>query len=161
MVVVQQQRLNLPTNIPSHFVAVWQMAAERPSDKIASDMEVWMKQRCITEFLKKKKTAASDIHRYLLNDYGDQTGDVSTAQWWVVHFSSGNSRSHPLVQIVICMACRPLFNCCQKGTVWLRWKIVFCRWEFALSNTVIVLSVSVVVSMEINRRHYFQRPTHF
>jgi len=29
-------------------------------------------------------------------------------------------------------------------------------WEFALSNSVIVLFVSVVVSMEINGRHYFQ-----
>ena len=28
--------------------------------------------------------------------------------------------------------------------------------EFALSNSVIVLIVSVVVSMEINRRQYFQ-----
>ena len=39
---------------------------------------------------------------------------------------------------------------------WLRWKIVFCSWEFALSNSVIVLFVSIVVSMEINRRHYFR-----
>jgi len=31
----------------------------------------------------------------------------------------------------------------------------FCSWESALSNNVIVLFVSVVVSMEINRRRYF------
>ena len=35
------------------------------------------------------------------------------------------------------------------------WKLVFCSWEFPLSNSVTVLFVSVVVSMEINRRHYF------
>ena len=35
------------------------------------------------------------------------------------------------------------------------WKIVFCSWEFALSNSVVVLFVSVVFSMEINKRHYF------
>ena len=34
--------------------------------------------------------------------------------------------------------------------------MVFCSWEFALFNNVIVLFVSVVVSREINRRHYFQ-----
>lgn len=31
------------------------------------------------------------------------------------------------------------------------WKRVFCSWEFVLSNSVIVLFVSVVVSMEVNR----------
>ena len=35
----------LSTNIPLHFVAVQQMAAEWQSDKLVSDMEVWMKQR--------------------------------------------------------------------------------------------------------------------
>ena len=36
------------------------------------------------------------------------------------------------------------------------WKIVFCCWECAPSNTATVLFVSVVVSMEMNKRHYFQ-----
>ena len=31
-----------------------------------------------------------------------------------------------------------------------------CSWEFSPSNAVAVLLISVVVSMEINRRHYFQ-----
>ena len=39
---------------------------------------------------------------------------------------------------------------------WLCWKIVFCSWEFSLPSSVIVLFLSVVDSMEINRRHYFQ-----
>ena len=39
---------------------------------------------------------------------------------------------------------------------WLCWKTVFCSWEFALSDCVIVLFVSVVVFMETNRKHYFQ-----
>jgi hypothetical protein len=39
-------------------------------------------------------------------------------------------------------------------------KIVFCSQEFALLNSVTMLSVSVVVSMEINRRHYFQSDPH-
>jgi len=41
----------LPTSIPLHFVAVGQMAAEGQSDKMASDMEAHMKQRCVIEFL--------------------------------------------------------------------------------------------------------------
>ena len=36
---------------------------------------------------------------------------------------------------------------------WLCWETVFCRWEFALSNSVAVLFA--VISTEINRRHYF------
>ena len=36
--------VGLSTNIPLHFVAMWQMAAERQSD--TTDMEVCMKQRC-------------------------------------------------------------------------------------------------------------------
>jgi len=34
---------------------------------------------------------------------------------------------------------------------------VFCSWEFTLSSSVTVLFVAAVVSMEINRRHYFWR----
>ena len=40
---------------------------------------------------------------------------------------------------------------------WLCWKIMLCSWEFGLQNSVTVLFVSVVVSMEISRRHYFWR----
>ena len=36
------------------------------------------------------------------------------------------------------------------------WKTVFGSWEFALSSNVIVMIfVAVVISIEINRRHYF------
>ena len=35
------------------------------------------------------------------------------------------------------------------------WKIVLCSWAFALSNSFILLFLCSVVSMEINRRHYF------
>ena len=43
---------------------------------------------------------------------------------------------------------------------WLCWKIMFCSWECALSNSVILHFISVVVSVEINRRHYFQSNIH-
>ena len=58
-------------SIPLHFVAVWQMAAEEQSDKMASDMEVHMKQRCVIEFLHAEKMAPTDVHWGLLNIYGD------------------------------------------------------------------------------------------
>jgi len=48
----------------------------------------------------------------------------------------------------------PVCSCSSLATV------VFCRWEFALSNSVIALFVYVVVSVEINRRHYFQNDQH-
>ena len=56
------QRLNLPTNIPLHFIAVQQMATEQWSDKMESDMEGRMKKRCVTEFLHEEKTAYINIH---------------------------------------------------------------------------------------------------
>jgi len=37
----------LPASIPSHVVAVWQIAAEGQTDRMAPDMEVHMKQRCV------------------------------------------------------------------------------------------------------------------
>ena len=44
-----------------------------------------------------------------------------------------------------------------KTHSWWYWKILFCSWEFTLSNGVTVLFVSVVVSLEINRSCYFWR----
>jgi len=38
-----------------------------------------------------KKIAPNDIHRRLLNFYGDQTVDVGTVRRWVTDFSSGDS----------------------------------------------------------------------
>ena len=64
------------------------MTAEGQSDKMASDMEVHMKQRCVIEFLHVEKIAPNDIHRCLLNIYRDQIVDVSTGGGW---FSSGDS----------------------------------------------------------------------
>jgi len=48
-----------------------QMAAEEQSDKMASDMEAHMKERCIIKFLHAEQIAPVDIHQCLLNIYGD------------------------------------------------------------------------------------------
>ena len=42
---------------------------------------------------------------------------------------------------------------------WWRWgKIVFCSWKLVLSNSVIMLPRSVIVSMKIIKRYYFLCP---
>ena len=66
------------------------MAAEGQPDTMASDVEVCMKQMCVTEFLHAEKMAPTDIHWCLLKIQGKQRVDVSTVRWWVVHFSTGD-----------------------------------------------------------------------
>ena len=137
------------------------MVAGGQSDKMVSDMEVPTKQRFVIEFLHAEKMAPTDIRQCLLNIHGDQTVDVSTVRQWVVCFSSdNNSGSPPLVPILMSNASSCLLTKMDSWWWWLCWRIAFCSWEFALSNSVIVLFVSVVVSMETNRRHYFQSDTH-
>ena len=104
--------LNLLTSTPRLFLAVRQMASERQSDKAVSDMEVRMKQRYVTEFLHVEKMAPTDIHWLLLSFSEDQTDDVSTVRWWMLHFSSGESDngSPPLMQIFMNVACSLFFN---------------------------------------------------
>ena len=86
------------------------MEAEGQSDRMASDIEMHMKQKCVTEFLHVAKMAPIDIHWHLLNVYGDQTLDVSTVRQWEVFFSSGDCGSPLLVQIFMSAACRLLLN---------------------------------------------------
>jgi transposase len=54
-------------------------------------MEVHKKQTFVIEFLHTKKIAPVDIHRRLINVYGDQRVDVNTVRRLVVRFSSGGS----------------------------------------------------------------------
>lgn len=66
------------------------------SDKMASNVEVCMKERCDIKFLhaekknKKKNGTHRAIHGLLRNMYGDQTMDVSTVRQRVMQFSSGD-----------------------------------------------------------------------
>jgi len=67
------------------------MAAEGKYDKMMSDLEVCMKQRCGKmcgiEFLHVEKMAPTDIHQRLM----DQTAGVSTVRQWMVCLSSSDS----------------------------------------------------------------------
>ena len=143
---------------------MWQMAAERKSARMVYDMEVQMKQRCFIEFFHAEKIAPIDIHWCLLHVYGNQIVDVSTVKWWMVCFRSGDGhvkgkpqsgRPYRFLQVQHAGYFSLLLKI-HSYWWWLCWKRVFCSREFALSNCVIVLFVSVVVSMEINRGHYFQ-----
>jgi len=80
------------TNIPLHVDVVWQMAADGQSGRVVTDMEVHMKQRCVTEFLYTKHLSHIDIHWHSVNIYGDQTVDDNTVRRrWALCFHSGNS----------------------------------------------------------------------
>jgi hypothetical protein len=62
------------------------VTAEVWSGKMACDMGLHTKQRCVIEFLHAEKIAPINIQRCLLNIYYDQTVDVSTGRRLVVHF---------------------------------------------------------------------------
>ena len=57
---------------------------------MASDVEVHIKQKSVTEFLYAENSAPTGI-LWLLNVFGDQTVGVSSVRLWVVCFSSGDS----------------------------------------------------------------------
>jgi len=67
MLVGQQEKLNLPTNILLYFVSVWQMAAEGHFEKMMSGKELPMKERCGIEFLHAERITSIDVHWHLLN----------------------------------------------------------------------------------------------
>jgi len=71
---------------------------------------------------------------------------VSTAIWCVLHFSSGDSNSGlpPQVQIATSMT-YGLFFITDRNKGLIIAVTVFKNTEFALSNTVIILFISVVV----------------
>jgi len=123
--------------------------------KLASDMEGPIKKRGETECLQFEKITFIDIHQHMLKVYGDQIGDVNT----VKHFSSDDSNmKHKPCSRQPCSflwtwhagSCSLLAKM-HRQWYWLCWKVEFRSWEFALSNNII----SLAVSMEINGRHYY------
>ena len=87
------------------------MEAEGQSDKMVSDVEVYLRKRFGIKFLHVEKMVLINSHRYLLNIYGYQTVDVSIVRWWVVCFSNSDIDSgSPLpMQISASMAYSLLF----------------------------------------------------
>ena len=72
------------------------MAVEGQSDKMSSDKEVYMKQRCVIEFVHAEKITPIDIHQYLLNvceqvsvcEHSEVVSGVFQ-QWWEWVTSTG------------------------------------------------------------------------
>ena len=120
-----------------------------------------MKQRCVSEFPHVEKMAHIDSHQHLLNVSGNQTVDVSTVRWCI------SAAEIATVGHLHCCRLLPAWHagCSWWVKMWCWWwwlclKIAFCSWESTLSKGVIVFLVSVVVSMQINWRHYYRNNLH-
>ena len=74
-------------------------------------------------------------------------------QWWQRQWVTSNSSGFYSRGKQALVHCRQKFVCNHD---WLCWKTVLWSWEFPIS----VLFISIVVSMEINRRHYLQSNLH-
>jgi len=164
MLVVWQWRLIAPANIPLFFLACdrW-----RQSSSLRKWHLTWkcMKPKYVTKFLWVEKWYSLKFTNICWTFM--ETNKWMWAQWngrlcvsavmtvtWKNHISDSFAQlSSTLLQILIRITCRFLF---LAGKNSLCWKIEFCSWEFVLSNSVMVLFVSDVLSIEINRRHYFQ-----
>lgn len=91
------------------------------------------------------------FHWHLLSTYGK---DVSTARQWLIHEMYVRSHipwshAHANLWNVYCWwKCIVNIDGCRK--------ILFWYGKLAVSNSIIVLTVTVVVCMKINRRYYFQ-----
>ena len=127
---------------------------------------VWSKGVALNSSRRKKLYPPTSISVSFLSSNGDQTAGVSTVKVGLdeQHFPSNNTILAAMKQWITSVGAdfykhimQALVCCWQKciangGDCC---KIVFCSWEIALLNSVIVLFVSVVVSTEIDRRHYF------
>ena len=60
--------------------AMQQMAAEGQTDKMACETEVFVMQRCVTEFLLGETVTVTDVHQSLLSVGGDQTVNVNAVR---------------------------------------------------------------------------------
>lgn len=82
----------------------------------------------MNSFMEKKKIISN--FRQFLYIYRNQTVDVSTMMWWVVHFSSSDCRSLLLVQIFTRTASKLLSIAGKKKLMILtvlKKKIAFCN----------------------------------
>jgi len=109
---------------------------------------VW--SRSVSEFLYAEEMAPTDIHCHLLDAYGDQTVDVGTARQWAVFLQQGWSRkwffskSDHESSFIKKLLLLQTFKSRSWKLLLITWKmmvtvlknIAFCRWEFALSNSV-------------------------
>lgn len=94
------------------------------------------------------------------SNYGNQTVNLSRVS---MHFSVATEICITSHVPGVAMLSNQTNNCTLKMHslwCWLWEKMVFGGWKLALSNSVNVFPVSVIVSIEINRSHYFQSIPH-
>ena len=147
---------------------MWQTAVEGQSDKMESDMEVHVSKGVSLNSSMLKKWhpltfigtcwAFLETNQWMWAQWDNETVGGAFQQWRqhcerkANHVPDGHTQlTHYKMKGV-----SNSWSIWIRYRWWLCWKIVFCSWEFDLSNSVIVLFGSVIVSMEINRRHYFQ-----
>ena len=131
-----------------HAAAMWHMAAEGQSDKMVS----WT---VLPHPLYSPNLVSSDFHLFgSMKDglsqqhFPSNTTIIAVVKQWVT-FAGSDFYKHSMQSLV-----HRWWKCRANGGDYNVKMFYSC--EFALSNNVIVLFVSVVVSIEINRRHYFQ-----
>jgi len=113
---------------------------------------VWSKDVPLNSLVQTKLLPLTSVE-LLLDFYGDQTAHVSAVRRWVVCFSSGDSnmKDKPCsgqpckflecgMQVLVHL----WQKCTANGGDYI--EKVFCSWEVALSNSFIVLFVSVLIS---------------
>jgi len=138
-----QWRLNFHTNILLNFVAVWLPLFCSLTEWYLTWKYRWSKGMELNFSMWKK-----ELHPLAFIDAGCLRSWSEHSE--VVHFTSG---SPVLVQIFMSAACRLLLFADESAQLIVM--RMFCSWEFAVSNSVIVLFASVVASVWINRKHYF------
>lgn len=67
----------IPTDIPLHFPAMWQMAAKGQPNKMTTDVGVQMKRRCVNEFLHEDEW-------HPLTFFNAWWTFMETKRWWCV-----------------------------------------------------------------------------
>ena len=79
MAVEAEPSCQYPVTFSCHMIH-----GSRRADKMASEVEVWMEQRCATELLHEEKNCThQQIQQEFLNVCGDQPVDASTVRWSV------------------------------------------------------------------------------
>ena len=145
------------------------MTAEGQPDKMVSDIEVCMKQRCGIKFLCVERNGshwhASTLAVHLLEtkqgmwaqwDGGCCISAVVRTMWKISHILDSHADFYEHSMQVLFH--RWLKCMVSVGDFVEKW--YFVVGEFALSHSIIVSLYLLVVSIEINRIHYFQSDLH-
>ena len=145
--LVWQWSLNLPVDIPLHFVNEQQRGSLYKA-KLWNRIPLCRKK--LQPYVYTCWMFMETKHFWSGCEHSEAVGGAFQQRWqWQWITSSAADLEECSMQALV----HHWWKCIANGGDC--WKIVFCSWEFALSNSVVVLFVSVVFSMEINKRHYF------